>query len=274
MILFRYYLIFLGLIFQIHNLSILLVAVLINGVKKQVPQVSYKTTAGDLIPFHSFGSVLNLFRYDLISYMILFGSYFKIQKHSVMLVAALTNSGVKNQVPHFLFKTIDGYLVLVSSYEVDDILLCDSLTISEAISDYEAQSFTLHSPRASLPLVTCSSPHRTSKEEDILHPLGHLLLRFGAYFTNHGLLFRAAKYQFIECSTHGLNPQEPLISLQIISVALHGSSFHHAAVYISDPVECIVILPKWKIPPDIFTKRFSENKFTYLRSLLGVSSSR
>ena len=48
MILFGYYLIFLGLIFQIHNLSVLLVAVLINGVKKQVPQVSYKT-ARDLI---------------------------------------------------------------------------------------------------------------------------------------------------------------------------------------------------------------------------------
>ena len=57
MILFRSYLIFLGLIYQIHNLSVPLVAVLINGVKKQVPQVSYKTTAGDLIPF----IVLDLF---------------------------------------------------------------------------------------------------------------------------------------------------------------------------------------------------------------------
>ena len=64
MILFRSYLIFLGLIYQIHNLSVPLVAVLINGVKKQVPQVSYKIAAGDLIPFHSFGSVLNLFRSD------------------------------------------------------------------------------------------------------------------------------------------------------------------------------------------------------------------
>ena len=39
-----------------------------------------------------------------------------------MLVAALTNSDVKNQVPHFLFKNTDGDLVLVSSYEVSDIL--------------------------------------------------------------------------------------------------------------------------------------------------------
>ena len=38
----------------------------------------------------------------------------------------------------------------------------------------------------------------------------------------------------------------------MISAALHGSSFHRVAVYISDSVECIVILPKWKIPPDIF----------------------
>ena len=54
MILFRSDLIFLGLIYKIHNLSVRLVAVLINGVKKQVAQVSYKTAAGDLIPFHSF----------------------------------------------------------------------------------------------------------------------------------------------------------------------------------------------------------------------------
>ena len=88
---------------------------------KQVPQVSYKTVAGDLIPFHSFGYVLNLFRSDLLSNMILFGSYFKIQKPSVMLITALTNSGVKKQVSHFLFKTVDGDLVLVSSYEVAGI---------------------------------------------------------------------------------------------------------------------------------------------------------
>ena len=91
-----------------------------------------------------------------------------------MLVAALTNSGVKNQVPHFLFKTIDGDLVIVSPYEFADILLCDSLANLEAISHHRSQSFSLHSPRASLPLVTCSSPHRTSKEGDILHLRGHL----------------------------------------------------------------------------------------------------
>ena len=113
MILFRYDLIFIGLIYQIHNLSLLLVVVLLNSVKKQVPQVSYKTAAGNLIPFHSFGSVLNLFRYDLIYDMILFGSHFKIQNPSIMLVASLTNSGVKNQVPQFLFKTVAGDLVLL-----------------------------------------------------------------------------------------------------------------------------------------------------------------
>ena len=107
--------------------------------KKQVPQVSYKTIAGDLISFHSFGFVVKLFRSDLHSDMILFFSYFKIQELSAMLVASLTNSGVKNQVPQFLFKTTDGDLLLVSSYEVAHILLCDSLDISEAISDYGAQ---------------------------------------------------------------------------------------------------------------------------------------
>ena len=120
-----YDIILLGLIYQIHNLLILLVVVLINGVKKQVPQVSYKTDAGDLISFHIFGSIVKLFRYDLIYYLILFGSNFKIKELWVMLVAALTNSGVKNQVPQFLFKTAAGDLVLVSSYEVADILFCE-----------------------------------------------------------------------------------------------------------------------------------------------------
>ena len=95
-ILFGSNLIFLGSKFQVHKPSILLVVVLINGVKKQVPQVSFETAAGDLISFHSFGSVVNLFIYDLIYYIILFGSNFKIQELSFMLEAALTNFGVKN----------------------------------------------------------------------------------------------------------------------------------------------------------------------------------
>ena len=61
MILFRYDLIFLGSKFQVHKLSVLLVVVLVNFVKKQVPQVSFKTVAGDLISFHSFGSDMNPF---------------------------------------------------------------------------------------------------------------------------------------------------------------------------------------------------------------------
>ena len=93
---------------------------------------------------------------------------------------------MKNQVPQVFFKLDVGDLMLVSSCEVFDILFCESLVISEAISYYVAQAFTVHSPRASLPLVTCSSPHRTSKEEDILHPPEHSLLTLRADFTTHG----------------------------------------------------------------------------------------
>ena len=103
--------------------------------------------------------------------------------------------------------------------------------------DYGAQAFTLYSPRDSLPLVTCSSPHITSKEEDILHLLGHLILTLGDDFTTHGFLFKAAKYQFLECSTHCSNPQALFLSYQLISVSLHWSSFHPVVVYISDLVE-------------------------------------
>ena len=100
------------------------------------------------------------------------------------------------QVPQVFFKLFAWDLMLVSSYEVADIVFCESLVISEAISDYGAQAFTLHSPRASLPfyLITCSSPHRTSKDGDILHSSGHLLLTLGADFTSHGLMFKATIY--------------------------------------------------------------------------------
>ena len=67
---------------------------------------------------------MNLFGFYLISDMILFGSNFKIKDLSVLLEAALTNFGVKNQVPQFFFK-FAGDLVLVSSYEVADILFCE-----------------------------------------------------------------------------------------------------------------------------------------------------
>ena len=53
MILFGHDLILIGSVFQVQEPSILLVAVLINfGVKKQVPQVSFKIATGDLISFH------------------------------------------------------------------------------------------------------------------------------------------------------------------------------------------------------------------------------
>ena len=48
-ILFGSDMIFIGSKFQVHKPSVLLVVVLINGVKKQVPQVSFETAAGDLI---------------------------------------------------------------------------------------------------------------------------------------------------------------------------------------------------------------------------------
>ena len=90
--------------------------------------------------------------------------------------------------------------MLVFSSEIVDIRFCELLDIYKAISYYGAQSFALHSPRDSLPLVTCSSPHRTSKEGDILHMYGHLLITLGDDFTSHGLMFNAAIYQFLGCS--------------------------------------------------------------------------
>ena len=57
--------------------------VLINfGVKKQVPQVSFKIAAVDLISFHTFGYDMNLFGFVMILFgsdLILFGSNFRFQ---------------------------------------------------------------------------------------------------------------------------------------------------------------------------------------------------
>ena len=58
-----------------------------------------------------------------------------------MLVAALTNSGVKNQVPQFLFKNVVGDLLLVSSYEVDDILFFESLYFLNLYQTMELKHF-------------------------------------------------------------------------------------------------------------------------------------
>ena len=83
MILFGYDLILFFSIFKFQELSINLVVVPINfGVKNQVPQVSFKTVARDLMSFHTFGSDMKLFVSKMIlfvSNMILFGSNFNIQ---------------------------------------------------------------------------------------------------------------------------------------------------------------------------------------------------
>ena len=84
-----------------------------------------------------------------------------------------------------------------------------------------------------------------------MHPPEHLLLTLGADFTTHGFMLMAATYQFLECYSHSLNSQEPFLNFQLTSVVLHGSSLHPAAIYISDLVEHIILLPKRKIPPDI-----------------------
>ena len=83
-----------------------------------------------------------------------------------------------------------------------------------------------------------------------------MLLTLGVFFTTHGLLLMAETYQFLEFSSHGLNPQEPFLTYQVISVVLHGSSIHPTIVYIYDLVEHIILLPKRKIPLDIMMERF------------------
>ena len=82
-------------------------------------------TLNHLDLLHIIGSDMNLFGSD----MILFGLCFKFQEILVMLVAALINFGVKNQVPQFSFEVVAGDLMSVFFYEFDDIIFYGSLDI-------------------------------------------------------------------------------------------------------------------------------------------------
>ena len=75
---------------------------------------------------------MNLFRYYIMLFvydLILFGSCFNFQELSVMLVAALINFGVKNQVPKISFRIYVGDLMSVFFHEFADIIFCKYLDI-------------------------------------------------------------------------------------------------------------------------------------------------
>ena len=52
----------------------------------------------------------------------------------------------------------------------------------------------------------------------------------GADFISHGLMFKDEIYHLLRYSSHGSNSQAPFLSHQLISIALHGSSFHPATI--------------------------------------------
>ena len=69
-----------------------------------------------IISVGKFEPLFHTIRYDMtliVFYMILFGSIFKFQEPSFMLVAGLINFGVKNQVLQVSFKIVVGDLMLV-----------------------------------------------------------------------------------------------------------------------------------------------------------------
>ena len=90
---------------------------------------------------------MNLFRSDLFSDLRIFSSSFKIQELTVFLVTSFINFGVTNQEPHVSFNFVVEDSMLFFSYEFADIRFCEISIISEAISYYGAQAFSLHSPR-------------------------------------------------------------------------------------------------------------------------------
>ena len=136
MILFGSDMILFGSSFKLQEPSVMLVAGFINfGVTNQVPQVSFKIVAGDLISLHFFRYDMNLFRSDLFSDLIIIDSGFKIQELSILRITGFINFGVTNQalqVSNFVVE--DPMLVL--SYDFDYIIFYEILVIYEAISYY------------------------------------------------------------------------------------------------------------------------------------------
>ena len=64
-------------------------------------------------------------------------------------------------------------------------------------------------------------------------------------------MFKAAIYHLLGFFSHVSNSQALFLSHQLISVALHGLSFHLAVVYVLNSVEHIHLLTMSKIPPEI-----------------------
>ena len=82
--------------------------------------------------FHTLGSDMNLFVYDMILFgsdLILLGSIFKFQELPVILVTGLINFGVKNQVPKVSFKIVARELMSFLSHVFADIIFYESLVI-------------------------------------------------------------------------------------------------------------------------------------------------
>ena len=64
-------------------------------------------------------------------------------------------------------------------------------------------------------------------------------------------MIKDEKYKLLGFTLNGSNSQEIFLSHRLISVALRGSSFHLAYVYVLESVDHIPLLPKRKIPTDI-----------------------
>ena len=83
-----------------------------------------------------FGYDMNIFGSDLFYDLIICDSGFNIQELSVLLITSFTNFGVTNQAPQVSFNFVVEDSMLVLSYEFSDIIFCEILDISEAISYY------------------------------------------------------------------------------------------------------------------------------------------
>ena len=64
----------------------------------------------------------------------------------------------------------------------------------------------------------------------------NLIILLNQNHPNRSIL-KVATYKFLRFTSHGSNSQEIFLSHQLISVALHGSSFHLADVYVPNSVE-------------------------------------
>ena len=128
------------------------------------------------------------------------------------------------------------------------------LEFLESKSTYGLSVFSLSDPKPPpfSYMVTCTLHLSVNKVGYLRHSLGHLHHLFGAYFTSTSLNSKSWYHIGVYYNSHLMLQELPVLLIQKwILVGVHGPNFHHATLYVPDPLENISLLSKKNITVDI-----------------------